>query len=118
VDGDASTRYSTGEGQAPGQYLQVDFGRTIRARQIVIDTGVNTGDYPRGYIAQTSADGTDWNTVLSDGQGTGQLTTVDLPGNAIQYVRITLTATDPDDWWSVADVRAYVAGRFLDARWP
>ena len=27
VDDDASTRYSTGTGQQPGQYLQVDFGR-------------------------------------------------------------------------------------------
>ena len=27
MDGDASTRYSTGTGQAPGQYLQVDFGQ-------------------------------------------------------------------------------------------
>ena len=40
VDGDASTRYSTGAGQAPGQYLQVDFGQAIGARQVVFDTGV------------------------------------------------------------------------------
>ena len=108
VDGDASTRYSTGEGQAPGQYLQVDFGTAIRARQVVFDTGASTGDYPRGYTVQTSTNGTGWNTVLPDGQGTGQFTTIDLPGNAIQYVRITLTAAAPNDWWSVADVRAYV----------
>ena len=110
VDGDASTRYSTGEGQAPGQYLQVDFGTAIRARQVVFDTGASTGDYPRGYTVQTSTNGTDWNTALPDGQGTGQFTTIDLPGNAIQYVRITLTAAAPNDWWSVADVRAYVGG--------
>jgi glucosylceramidase len=110
VDGDASTRYSTGEGQAPGQYLQVDFGQAIPARQIVFDTGVSTGDYPRGYAVQTSANGTDWHTVVSNGQGTGQFTTIDLPGNRIQYVRMTLTTADPDDWWSVADVRAYVMG--------
>jgi len=110
VDGDASTRYSTGEGQAPGQYLQVDFGKAIPARQVVFDTGASTGDYPRGYAVQTSANGTDWNTVVPDGQGTGQFTTVDLPGNPIQYVRITLTVADPNDWWSVADVRAYVTG--------
>ncbi len=75
VDGDASTRYSTGEGQAAGQYLQVDFGKAIPARQVVFDTGASTGDYPRGYAVQTSADGTDWNTVVPDGQGTGQFTT-------------------------------------------
>jgi glucosylceramidase len=110
VDGDASTRYSTGAGQAPGQYLQVDFGKVIPARQIVLDTGASTGDYPRGYTVQISTNGTGWNTVLSGGLGTGQFTTIDLPGRAIQYVRITLTTADPNDWWSVADVRAYVRG--------
>jgi glucosylceramidase len=109
VDGDASTRYSTGEGQAPGQYLQADFGTAVPARRIVVDTGVSTGDYPRGYTVQTSTNGTDWDTVVADGQGSGQFTTIDLDGGAIQYVRLTLTTADPSDWWSVADVRAYVA---------
>ncbi|MCW2933662.1 MAG: Glucan endo,6-beta-glucosidase, partial [Actinomycetia bacterium] len=98
-----------GEGQAPGQYLQVDFGAIIPARQVVFDTGASTGDYPRGYTVQTSVNGMNWNTVVSNGQGAGQFTTVDLPGSAIQYVRITLATADPNDWWSVADVRAYVA---------
>jgi glucosylceramidase len=110
VDGDASTRYSTGEGQAPGQYLQVDFGGAVHASQIVFDTGASTGGYPRGYAVQTSTNGTDWKTVVANGQGSGQFTTVDLPGGAIQYVRMTLTTADPNDWWSVADVRAYAAG--------
>ena len=110
MDGDASTRYTTGTGQAPGQYLQVDFGRAIPARQIVFDTGVSTGDYPRGYAVQTSANGTDWSTAVADGQGTGQFTTADLSGKPIQYVRLTLTTADPNDWWSVADVRGYIPG--------
>ena len=59
---------------------------------------------------QTSANGTDWQTALPAGAGTGQFTTVDLPGHPVRYVRITLTTADPNDWWSVADVRAYVAG--------
>jgi glucosylceramidase len=109
VDGDASTRYSTGQGQAPGQYLQVDFGRAIPARQVVFDTGASTGDYPRGYTVQTSVNGTNWGTV-ADGQGTGQFTPVALTGRTIQYIRITLTTAEPN-WWSVADVRAYVASR-------
>jgi glucosylceramidase len=109
-----ASRSSTGlpcsssvSGQAPGQYLQVDFGTTIHARQIVFDTGASTGDYPRGYTVQTGPNGTDWNTVAANGQGTGQFTTIDLPGSAIQYVRMTLTTADPSDWWSIADVRAF-----------
>jgi glucosylceramidase len=76
VDADASTRYSTGTGQAPGQYLQVDFGRALAVRQVVFDTGVSTGDYPRGYSVTTSADGVNWSTPVASGQGTGQFTTV------------------------------------------
>jgi glucosylceramidase len=105
VDDDASTRYSTGTGQAPGQYLQVDLGRLRALRQIVFDTGVNTGDYPRGYTVMVSRDGQTWSTVGS-GSGSGQLTTVPLSGAPIRFVRMTLTASS-GSWWSVADVRGY-----------
>jgi glucosylceramidase len=108
VDGDASTRYSTGAGQAPGQYLQVDFGKAIRARQVVFDTGVSTGDYPRQYTVATSNDGVHW-IAVGAGHGTGQLTTVALRGAPVRYVRITLTAAS-GNWSSVADVRAYTGG--------
>jgi glucosylceramidase len=107
IDDDASTRYSTGTGQAPGQYLQIDLGRLEPLRQIVYDTGVNLGDYPRGYTVTVSSDGANW-TPAATGSGTGQFTTVPLSGARIRYVRLTLTDSS-GSWWSVADVRAYVA---------
>ena len=110
ADGDASTRYTTGTGQAPGQYLQVDFGRAVPARQVVFDTGVSTGDYPRGYTVTTSTDGVNWSTAVASAAGTGQFTTVPLTGAPVRYVRITLTAAS-GSWFSVADVRAYTAGQ-------
>ena len=109
ADGDASTRYTTGTGQTPGQYLQVDFGRAIPARQVVFDTGVSTGDYPRGYTVTTSTDGVNWSTAVASAAGTGQFTTVPLTGAPVRYVRITLTAAS-GSWFSVADVRAYAVG--------
>ena len=112
VDADASTRYSTDTGQASGQYLQVDFGKQIPARQVVFDTGASTGDYPRGYTVEVSADGTNWTTTVAAGTGTGQFTTVPLDGTPIRYVRMTLTGSS-GSWWSIADVRAYVSdGRY------
>ncbi|HEY1323726.1 MAG TPA: discoidin domain-containing protein, partial [Streptosporangiaceae bacterium] len=103
ADGDASTRYTTGA----GQYLQVDFGRAIKARQVVLDTGTSTGDYPRGYTITTSTDGVNWSAAAS-AAGTGQFTTVPLTGAPVRYVRITLTAAS-GRWFSVADIRAYTA---------
>ncbi len=110
ADGDASTRYTTGAGQAPGQYMQVDFYRPIAARQVVFDTGVSTGDYPRGYTVTTSTDGVNWSTAVASAAGTGQFTTVPLTGAPVRYVRMTLTAAS-GSWFSVADVRAYTSGQ-------
>ena len=95
--------------QVRGQYLQVDFYRAIRARQVVFDTGTSTGDYPRGYTVTTSTDGVNWSTAVASGAGTGQFTTVPLSGAPVRYVRITLTASS-GSWFSVADVRAYTGG--------
>jgi glucosylceramidase len=107
VDDDASTRYSSGTGQAAGQYLQVDFGKAVPVRQVVFDTGASTGDFPRGYAATVSTDGVHWTTAVSAGVGTGQFTTVNLSHGSARYVRITLTTAAPNNWWSVADIRAY-----------
>ena len=106
VDDDASTRYSTGAGQQPGQYLQVDLGRAQPVREIVYDTGVNLGDYPRNYTVTVSSDGATWSTALAVGAGTGQFTVVPLSGAPVRFVRMTLTGST-GSWWSVADVRAY-----------
>lgn len=109
VDGDDSTRYSTDAAQAPGDYLQSDFGRPLPLRKVVFDTGASTGDYPAAYAAEVSTDGIHWRTVTANAPGTGQLTTLTLDGSPVRYVRVTLTASS-GSWWSVADIRAYTAG--------
>ena len=105
TDDDATTRWSPGAAQAPGQSLQVDLGRVQRVRRVVLDTGADVGDFPRGYSLLTSTDGTHWREVAS-GAGTGQLTTIDIPATAARYLRVVQTATAPQ-WWSVADLRVY-----------
>jgi glucosylceramidase len=110
VDDDASTRYSTGTPQAPGQYLQVDLGQAEPVTRLVLDTGTSTGDYPAGYSLTVSLNGTDWSAPVATGAGSGQLTTLSLDGRPVRYVRVTLTASS-GSWWSVADVRAYVRAR-------
>jgi glucosylceramidase len=104
-------RYSTGEEQAPGEYLQVDFGRPEPVAQFVLGCGASTGDYPRGYAVTESMDGITWSPPLVTGTGIGQITTISLDSrHPVRYIRVTLTADAPNNWWSVADVRAY-AGR-------
>jgi glucosylceramidase len=106
VDDDATTRWSTGTGQQPGQFLQVDLGRRQQVSRIVLDTGVSTSDYPRGYALYASLDGQTWGDPVATGTGSGQLTTIQTPQRRARFLRIVSTASSPS-WWSVADLRVY-----------
>lgn len=106
VDDDASTRFTAGAAQQSGQWLQVDLGRERSLRRVVLDTGADTGDFPRGSELATSADGRRWSAPVAPASGGGQLTTFDLPRTRARFVRVTQTATAPQ-WWSVADLRIY-----------
>jgi glucosylceramidase len=107
VDADASTRWSSGQAQTVGQYLQVDLGTPRVFRQVAIDSGGNLGDYAHGWQLSASDDATSWR-PLATGTGAGQLTTVDLdhPIRA-RYLRITATAA-ASNWWSISDIRLYL----------
>ncbi len=105
VDDDASTRWSAGTAQEPGQYVQIDLGRGASFRRVVLDSGASVDDYARGWELAVSDDGTTWRTVAS-GSGTGQLTTIDVGRIRTRYLRVVSTGT-AGNWWSVADVRLY-----------
>ncbi|MFC7531996.1 discoidin domain-containing protein [Actinoplanes sp. GCM10030250] len=105
VDGDASTRWSSGAAQTPGQYLQVDLGATRTFRRVAVDSGGNLGDYARSWELSVSRDGRTWTTAAA-GLGTGQLTNINLPPTRARHLRITATSSSAG-WWSVADVRLY-----------
>ena len=106
VDDDATTRWTSGAAQQPGQWVQVDLGRSQRVRRVVLDTGVDVGDYPRGYALYTSRDGSHWNGPVATGAGQGQLTTIDIAATGARFLRVVQTATAPQ-WWSIADLRVY-----------
>ncbi|HWO64491.1 MAG TPA: glycoside hydrolase family 30 beta sandwich domain-containing protein [Umezawaea sp.] len=105
VDPEASTWWSSGQGQEPGQYVQVDLGGGKVFRRVAIDSGGNLGDYARGWRLSVSDNGTDWR-ILASGLGDGQLTNVDVPRTRARYLRITATA-QAGNWWNVSDVRLY-----------
>jgi glucosylceramidase len=104
-DDDATTRWTTGAAQQPGQSLVAGLDRVRTVDRVVLDTGVDRGDYPRGYTLAVSTDGTSWRDVAS-GAGTGQLTTIDFRPTRARLVRVTQTGS-AGSWWSVAEVRVY-----------
>ena len=104
-DDDATTRWTTGAAQQPGQSLVADLGYARTVDRIVLDTGVDRGDFPRGYTVAASSDGTSWHDVAS-GAGSGQLTTIDFRPTRARFLRVVQTGSAPQ-WWSVAEVRVY-----------
>ena len=103
--GDASTRWSSGTAQTPGQYLQIDLGRPRTFRRVMIDSGDNLGDYAQSWKLEVSDDGSTWRSLAS-GTGAGQLTTTDVKRTRARYLRVLSTGS-AGNWWSIADVRLY-----------
>lgn len=105
VDGDPGTRWSTGRPQRPGDALEVDLGRAVAVRGVVLDAGDGSaGDWPRGYEVLASADGTSWTLASAARAGAGQVAAAALDGAEVRYLRVRLTA-DAEPWWSVAELR-------------
>jgi hypothetical protein len=106
IDGNISSRWSTGANQVPGQWFAVDMGSTNILNAIVLDCGPSTGDYPRGYQVFLSKDGSNWGTPVVAGSG-AVVTTISFPAQAARYIRVTQTASASANWWSIAEFNAY-----------
>lgn len=105
VDGDASTRWSSGTAQVPGLALTVDLGKERTFRRVDLDSGGNLGDFLRAGVLEASRDGRTWST-LSTIDGTGQLAELRVHRTTARYLRFTSTGS-AGNWWSVSDVRLY-----------
>jgi sialate O-acetylesterase len=107
-DGDPSTRWSTGVGQASGQWFQADMGTANVVWQIVLDATGSPGDFPRGYQVNLSNDGVNWGTPVASGMGASAVTTINFPAQSTRYIRVTQTGSD-SGWWSIHEFLAYGA---------
>ncbi|GAA2031722.1 hypothetical protein GCM10009839_34630 [Catenulispora yoronensis] len=105
LDGSATSRWNSGAAQAPGQWYQVDMGKTQTFDTVLLDSAAFGGDYPRGYTIQTSADGTTWTTAAT-GTGSGQQVVSTFAPQTARYLRVTQTGTAAN-WWSIAELNVY-----------
>src|SRR5258708_23089692 len=106
IDGNFSTRWSSGVAQANGQWFQVDLGSSQWFNHIVMDSGsASSGDYARKYIVQVSNDATNW-TEIATGEGKGQVVTVNFPIVQDRYIKVIQTGSS-GSWWSIAEFRVF-----------
>jgi len=102
IDGDATTAWSTGVGQVPGMWFQLDMGAPQRVKAIALAAPKNQD--PRGYIVSVSLDGQTWQQVASKALNY-QPVTVALGLPLIRYVRIETTAKDKYNHpWSISEL--------------
>jgi beta-glucosidase len=111
VDGLPPTRWSTGVGQAVGQYFQIDFGGPVFLDQIVLDDSYGTNeaeDYPRDVSVLGSSDGASFGTTITTADFStdpGAVATIGFPLTTTRAVRLQLTTGVSSVWWAIHELR-------------
>ncbi|MCL4691033.1 MAG: ThuA domain-containing protein [Candidatus Hydrogenedentes bacterium] len=104
LDGDPSTRWTTGEVQRDGQWFVVDIGWETTVTKVTLDAGASPGDYPRGYEVYLSTDGETWGEPVAKGAGTGSVTEIAFLPTMGRYVKIIQTGSTDGLWWSIHEL--------------
>ncbi|HTJ79864.1 MAG TPA: discoidin domain-containing protein [Rariglobus sp.] len=107
LDGNISTRWTSGSSQVGGEWFQIDTGALHAFTQVVLDAGPTPTDYPRGYSVTVSNDGANWSAPVATGAGTSAITTIVFPEQVARYVRVTQTGSAPGKWWSIHELNLY-----------
>ena len=105
LDGNYSTRWSTGTPQSAGQYFQVDMKSMKTFSKIVLDATGDENDYPRKYEVYVSSDGSNWGSAIASGAGS-VITNITFPAQSSQYIKVVQTVSDPK-WWSIREFYVY-----------
>jgi len=106
LDGDPSTRWSTGQAQANGEWFLVDMGSAHSFSSIILDSGAHDEDYPRGYQVFVSTDGSNWGNAIASGNGSGEFVTISFATQSARFIKVVLTA-NASNWWSIAEFNVY-----------
>lgn len=106
VDGQSTTRWTTGINQAAGQSFTLDLGASRTFDQITLNQIEQSTDFPAGYEVRTSSNGSTWSGVVASGTGTPSLTNIAFPSQTARYAKITLTSP-ANRWWSIGEVGVY-----------
>ncbi|HVU51857.1 MAG TPA: discoidin domain-containing protein [Polyangia bacterium] len=105
IDTAAGTRWSSGAGQAPGQWFQIDMGVAQPFVELVMDSTGSNNDYAHGYQVFVSNDGASWGAAVATGAPSGPVVTVSLAATqTARFVRVVQTSATPGSWWSMYDL--------------
>ncbi|MEO7426107.1 MAG: glycoside hydrolase family 9 protein [Fibrobacteria bacterium] len=91
LDGVLTTRWTSGAGQAPGMWFQLDMGYPRSFDQVTLDASSSGSDFPQGYKVYASNDPAVPGTALAEGAGEA-VTTIKLSATQkAQFIRVECT---------------------------
>ena len=106
LDGELSSRWSTGRAMKPGDWFVLDLGVESTIKGLTLDTRNSSNDYPRGYEVYVSFDGGSWGKPVITGKGTNSITEIKF-GKSVRtrFVKILQTGSS-DSWnWSIHELK-------------
>jgi HEAT repeat protein len=106
LDGNQSSRWSTGRPMKPGDWFVLDLGAESNISGLTLDTRNSSNDYPRGFEVYVSFDGGSWGKPVVTGKGTKPLTEIKF-GKPVQarFIKIIQTGSS-DSWhWSIHELK-------------
>jgi len=107
VDGDLSTRFTTGRPMQAGDYYQIDFTGAVHLTGVTSNnTQTSPDDYAANFTVYSSSNGTSWTSVAS-GPGVRTLTTISFPKTQMRYVRLQVATASPNTglYFSVGELQ-------------
>ncbi len=108
LDGDLATRWTSGAGQAPGMWFQLDMGYPRSFDQVVLDASGSGSDYPQSYKLYVSNSPTDPGTPIATGAGES-ITTIAMPeAQRSQFIRIECDAGN-GSYFSIHEINVQCA---------
>jgi hypothetical protein len=111
IDGDLSSRFTTGRAQDGTDAITVNFGGTVKITGVTLNnSSTSSGDYPGGYAIYGSSDGmTFGTTAIATGSGAATQTVATFAQQTVRAIKIVQTGTaNSSHWWSIGEVQ--VAG--------
>jgi hypothetical protein len=108
IDGNFTTRWSTGKAQFGNEWVEIDFGSVVAVTDVTLNVNTDVTDYPRAYVFRLSGNSHDEGAPsLAAGSGA--------PGNLVvhfanvqtgRYLFVRQTAAEfPETrWWSIAEI--------------
>ena len=117
TDKNPGSRWTTGTGMAPGQWLELDLHAACLIRRIVLDTSGSAGDYPRKYQVFVGNAPAPAGEPAVTGEGNGPVTEIVFdPPRRGRHVRIVQQGTVGNLFWSVHELK--VEAELLDEATP